>query len=281
MRIEYEDRDIIVVYKEAGLPVQTGRTSGRDLVSMLKNHLAKETENAASAGGGSGQASKKNGAAGRQQQERHGAGKALSGNGPQEPYLGIVHRLDQPVEGLLVFAKTPKAAADLSRQTAAKGADAAVTKNRISSGKKDAPKDSGMEKIYHAAVVLSGDAYPLALEGRKRDVTLTDWILRDYANNTALITEEGAKDAKRAELTFRTLEIKGSRALVEIRLHTGRHHQIRVQMAHAGMPLAGDRKYGSADPQDRQLCLCAARLGFRHPRTGKRMQFQVQEGFSI
>ena len=73
MRIEYEDRDIIVVYKEAGLPVQTGRTSGRDLVSMLKNHLAKETENAASAGGGSGQASKKNGAAGRQQQERHGA----------------------------------------------------------------------------------------------------------------------------------------------------------------------------------------------------------------
>lgn len=267
MRIEYEDRDIIVVYKEAGLPVQTGRTSGRDLVSMLKNHLAKETENAASAGGGSGQASKKNGAAGRQQQERHGAGKTLSGNGPQEPYLGIVHRLDQPVEGLLVFAKTPKAAADLSRQAAAKGANA--------------PSDSGMEKIYHAAVVLSGDAYPLALEGRKRDVTLTDWILRDYANNTALIAEEGAKDAKRAELTFRTLEIKGSRALVEIRLHTGRHHQIRVQMAHAGMPLSGDRKYGSADPQDRQLCLCAARLGFRHPRTGKRMQFQVQEGFSI
>ena len=84
MRIEYEDKEIIVVYKEAGLPVQSGRTSAKDLVSMLKNHLAQEEQTA------------------------------------REPYLGIVHRLDQPVEGVLVFAKTPKAAADLSRQAAAK-----------------------------------------------------------------------------------------------------------------------------------------------------------------
>ena len=95
MRIEYEDKDILVVYKEAGLPVQTGKTSGRDLASLLRNYLA----------------------------EREGSPTDPKGKGrPQqtEPYLGIVHRLDQPVEGILVFAKTPKAAAALSAQAAAK-----------------------------------------------------------------------------------------------------------------------------------------------------------------
>ena len=211
MRIEYEDKEIIVIYKEAGLPVQTGRTSGKDVVSLLKNHLAMNTGI-------------------HQGPVRKPAQKTEL---PGEPYLGIVHRLDQPVEGLLVFAKTPAAAADLSRQAAAKG---------------DAIPGSGMEKIYRAVVMLFPEAYPLALEGRKRDVTLTDWILRDFAGNTALVAEEGARGAKRAVLTFRTLEIKGARALVEIRLYTGRHHQIRVQMAHAGMPIAGDRKYGTDDP---------------------------------
>ena len=246
MRIEYEDRDIIVIYKEAGLPVQSGKTSQRDLVSLLKNHLAQE------------------------------AGAGMAG----EPYLGIIHRLDQPVEGLLVFAKTPKAAADLSRQAAAKGEPAgkgtAAVKERSAGS-----AENGMEKIYRAVVMLSGDSFPLALEGRKRAVTLTDWILRDYSNNTALVVEEGAKGAKRAELTFRTLEIKDLRALTEIRLLTGRHHQIRVQMAHAGMPLAGDRKYGAAGPEEKQLCLCAARLAFRHPGNGKRMEFEVEPSFSV
>ena len=105
--------------------------------------------------------------------------------------------------------------------------------------------------------------------------------LRDYSNNTALVTEEGARDAKRAQLAFRTLEIKDGKAMIEIRLHTGRHHQIRVQMAHAGMPLAGDRKYGDRQAEEKQLCLCAARLAFRHPGNGKRMEFRVEPGFGI
>ena len=261
MRIEYEDRDIIVIYKEAGLPVQSGRTSQKDLVSLLKNNLAQEP-GAEKAG------EEKAGA------EKAGAEKA------REPYLGIIHRLDQPVEGLLVFAKTPKAAADLSRQAAAKGETAAKSGAAAKSGRSGSAQ-SGMEKIYRAVVVLSGESFPLALEGRRREVTLTDWLLRDYSNNTAVVVEEGAKGAKCAELSFRTLEIKDLRALTEIRLHTGRHHQIRVQMAHAGMPLAGDRKYGTAGPEEKQLCLCASRLAFRHPGNGKRMEFEVEPSFSV
>lgn len=263
MKILYEDSEILVVYKEAGLPVQSGKTSAKDLVSLLKNHLAQET-----------------GAAGQ-------TGKPETAGRNTEPYLGIVHRLDQPVEGLLVFAKTPKAAADLSRQAAAKGEN----RGKPSSGTPE------MEKVYRAVVLLSAESYPLALEGRKREITLTDWILRDYSGNSALVVEAGTRDAKRAQLTFRTLEIRDGKALLEIQLHTGRHHQIRVQMAHAGMPLSGDRKYGGQDErsgagqdcaeQNKErrtggpLCLCAARLRFRHPQSGKRMTFTTEPAFSL
>ena len=254
MRIEYEDQEILVIYKEAGLPVQTGRTSQKDVVSLLKNHLAK---NAAS---------------------------PL----PGEPYLGIIHRLDQPVEGLLVFAKSPKSAAALSAQASSK---------------------NGMEKEYQAVVCLNESSYPQAIAGMKKDVTLTDWLGRDTATNTAYVTSEDEQGAKRSELVFRTLWIREGRALLRIRLHTGRHHQIRVQMAHAGMPLLGDRKYGNIEsaetdtgmmlPDGRKyedrgkaaadigsgrrtcpLCLCAWRLAFQHPVTGKKMQFCVEPAFS-
>ncbi len=254
MRIEYEDDEIIVVYKEAGLAVQSGRTSSRDLVSVLKNHLAQESRSA--------------GQAPDPRQAVRGA----------EPYLGIVHRLDQPVEGLLVFAKTPGVAAHLSRQAAAKGSIGPDRQAGAKKGKKEVP---AMEKIYRAVVLLDREAYPLVLEGRKREILLTDWILRDYSGNTALVVEEGVRDAKKAQLYFRTLEMKDGRAMVEIRLLTGRHHQIRVQMAHAHMPLAGDRKYGGGAGEDGRLCLCAARLCFTHPGSGRRMGFTVTPGFSL
>lgn len=254
MRIEYEDDEIIVVYKEAGLAVQSGRISSRDLVSVLKNHLAQESRSA-------GQAPDPR--------------RAVRG---AEPYLGIVHRLDQPVEGLLVFAKTPGAAAHLSRQAAAKGSADPDHQEAAKKGKKEVP---AMEKIYRAVVLLDREAYPLALEGRKREILLTDWILRDYSGNTAMVVEEGVRDAKKAQLYFRTLEMKDGRAMVEIRLLTGRHHQIRVQMAHAHMPLAGDRKYGGGAGEDGRLCLCAARLCFTHPGSGRRMGFTVTPGFSL
>ena len=275
MRIEYEDQEILVIYKEAGLPVQTGRTSQKDVVSLLKNHLAKQAA--------SEREKQDPDAAAGKEESRKGADRL-----PSEPYLGIIHRLDQPVEGLLVFAKTPKSAAALSAQAASK---------------------TGMEKEYQAVVCLNESSYPQAIAGMKKDVTLTDWLGRDTATNTAYVTSEEEKGAKRAELEFRTLWIREGRALLRIRLHTGRHHQIRVQMAHAGMPLLGDRKYGnneSADPaagmtfsaggkyedkegkeadsgSDRRacpLCLCAWRLAFQHPATGKKMQFCVEPAFS-
>jgi 23S rRNA pseudouridine1911/1915/1917 synthase len=258
MRIEYEDDEIIVVYKEAGLPAQAGRTSRKDLVSELKNYLA------LSGSGGSG--------------EGRDADRVQSRQG--EPYLGIIHRLDQPVEGLLVFAKTPRAAAELSRQV---------------SGKSD------MRKVYQAVVTLPDEkARELAQKASRKVITLTDWIVREYGTNSSRIAEEGSRDAKKAELTFRILKMNEDRALAEIHLHTGRHHQIRVQMAHAGMPLAGDRKYGPVPQQSEEsglpvesgmekegnyqkdrLCLCACFLQFRHPSTGKKMKFDVEPSFSL
>lgn len=240
MKIVYEDSQIIVCYKESGLPVQSARIGQKDLESILKNYLcsqsSEETE-AASWGG-----------------EQVGT----------DPYLAVVHRLDQPVEGILVFAKTKQAAASLSAQV----------------------NDGRMKKIYHAVVNLTD-----------REVlekgTLVDYLVKDGKTNTSRIVTEKVKGAKRAELDYRIMERKVSgnlmqnadvlqeengdtmAALVEINLHTGRHHQIRVQMAEAGMPLLGDRKYGLANPfdQGKALALCAVSLELVHPRTGKKMQF--------
>lgn len=257
MKIIYEDKDIIVVYKEAGLAVQAGSASQKDLISILKNYLA----------------------AGQRQEKDKSSGKHV------EPYLGIIHRLDQPVEGLLVFAKNNKAAGILSRQVQAK-----------------ADGRSDMRKVYQAMVILKDTAaYAKSLKAKHSVVVLQDYLKRNYAKNTTEIVGENTKDAKWAELTYRTLEIwtrddtdageDGENripipegcyglALLEIHLHTGRHHQIRVQLAGAGLPLDGDRKYG---PQglyyDHNLMLCAASLQFRHPVTGKKMQFSVRPGF--
>ena len=145
MRIEYEDQEILVIYKEAGLPVQTGRTSQKDVVSLLKNHLARNARTS--------------------EAEAKGAEAGNAAPGVHAgPYLGIVHRLDQPVEGLLVFAKTPGSAAALSAQAASK---------------------DGMEKVYQAVVCLSPASYPLAIDGMKKPVTLIDWLGRDRSTNMA------------------------------------------------------------------------------------------------
>lgn len=240
MKIQYEDREILVVYKEAGLAVQTARTSRKDLVSMLKNYLS-------------------------------------------QPYLGIVHRLDQPVEGLLVFAKTPQSAAKLSEQAAGKDkkGEQAVGKGKmdkqaVGKGKldKQTAGKGGMEKIYQAAVCLDPVSYPLVVEAMKKEVFLEDCLGRDRSTNMAYVAAPGEQGAKLARLSFHTIWIRDSRALLEIRLYTGRHHQIRVQMAHASMPLAGDRKYGKGE-EELPLCLCAARLAFLHPVTGRKMEFCV------
>lgn len=170
-------------------------------------------------------------------------------------YLGVIHRLDQPVQGLLVFAKNRQAAAELSRQ------------NEVGE----------MKKGYTAVVWGS---CPEALE-------LTDYLVRNPKDNSSRIASEKEAGAKRSELICRKLTEKefpglGRASLLEITLLTGRHHQIRVQMAEAGFPLLGDRKYGteesckfSEDLNVSGIALCASSLMFLHPYRKKKMEFSV------
>lgn len=209
MEIIYEDQQIMVCYKPAGIPVQSGRVGAMDFVSMVKNELAKR-----------------------------------SGS---EPYLGLIHRLDQPVEGLIVFAKTKKAAASLSAQAA------------------------GDEMVKQYLAVTCG--YPGEEEG-----TLEDYLLKENKGNSSRIAGKEEKGAKKAVLSYRTLEKKEGKTLLEITLHTGRHHQIRVQTANAGFPLYGDTKYNPEFQNNAAHifpALCAARLCFIHPKNGKKMEFTI------
>lgn len=209
MKILYEDDDVIVCYKPAGIPTQTKRLGEQDMVSLLKNYL-------------------------------------------KNSYVAVVHRLDQPVEGILVFAKTPYAAKELNKGL----------------------QSEGFGKYYKA--VLCG--VPAKLSG-----TLEDYLIKDGRTNTSRIGSALEKDAKKAVLSYEVVE-KGKLeeqevSLVQIRLDTGRHHQIRVQMSHMGCPIWGDVKYAQKPVQDhrfRQLALCAYKLEFVHPKTKKKKVFEIE-----
>lgn len=207
--ILYEDSSILLCHKRAGTAVQTKKMGEPDMVSLLKNHLYK--------------------AAG------------------QPPYLGVLHRLDQPVEGLLLFAKTPLAAKLLSSHM-----------NRGS-----------IQKKYLA--VTAG--IPKKASGR-----LTDYLFKDSAANSSRIVTPEHPAAKKAVLTYQVLKTIQNRCLLEIELETGRHHQIRVQLAQTGAPLLGDRKYGRPEPGAflGNIALCAYDLTFPHPETKETMHFQIK-----
>lgn len=239
LNIVYEDEHLLVLYKPAGVPVQSARVGVKDCESLLKNYLHEKNP------------------------------------GKGTPYLGVVHRLDQPVEGLVVFALSPKAASDLSRQSAEKK----------------------MEKTYLAVCHTVDNFYVDILNSQKVsgkphvnvDNPVENWIERvDYLckngkENRSEIVSPSKPGAQKAVLKYRLLDQSGEVCLAEIRLGTGRHHQIRVQMAGMGMPLVGDRKYGvdnvenHVDSVDNSFpALCAYRLRFRHPATGKWMNFEIK-----
>lgn len=222
MTIIYEDSDILVCHKEAGLPVQSARPGQKDLESMLLTYL-REKEDA-----------------------------------DHVPYLAVVHRLDQPVEGLLVFARNKKAAAGLSRSV----------------------QDGRMKKTYRALCVPDRNFYK-KVDDIPREGTLRDYLVKDSRTNLSRVAEPGTKGAREAVLDFRVLRAgddsgTGGRVLLEINLHTGRHHQIRVQLSHAHLPIAGDRKYGNSETELPFPALCAYRIEFPHPRTGKRLSFVME-----
>ena len=231
----YEDREILVVYKPAGFATQTAGIGHADVVSELKNYIW--------------------------QTDRKTEQTKPAGN--TQPYLGVIHRLDQPVEGLLVFARNARAAAHLSRQLQRQDAE------------------GGFCKCYYAVVC----GRPPELEGR-----LEDYLRKrdGRAEIMELSSKEGSGwEARRACLRYRILQIldRPEIALADIRLETGRFHQIRAQMAHGGMALLGDRKYGDdkslrigGELDIQNAALCAYRLEFVHPVSGGKMEFQVKPG---
>lgn len=175
----------------------------------------------------------------------------LRERGETKKRLFPVNRLDQPVEGIFLVACSEKAAADLNGQI----------QNHLR-----------MEKWYQALVC----GKPSRKEG-----TLVDYLVKDGRTNISRVVPDGTSGAKRAELRYRLIREWEDHALLEIRLLTGRHHQIRVQLAHAGLPIAGDTKYGRADSGPKQLALCCVRTVFSHPRTGELMSFQVEPTFPV
>ncbi len=251
-RILYEDNHILVCHKPAGIATQTARIGQADMVSELENYLAQSLLQSGSKGKARG---------------------SRQGGVSRRPHIYVVHRLDQPVEGILVFAKQQAAAAALSAQAA--GED--------------------MEKEYLALVCDLRDK-------GSAGGTLTDYLLKDGKTNLSRVVPPEVKGAKEARLTYEILREMFSSAkmddgefpaedrageglrseVVKIRLHTGRHHQIRVQMANAGMPLLGDRKYAPKEVAAlserlgiREIALCAYRLSFCHPKTGERLHFEI------
>ncbi len=214
IEIIYQDREIVVCHKMPGIPVQTAKARQQDMVSLLRNYLAEQGE---------------------------------------DTQIFIVHRLDQPVEGLMVFARTKHAAADLSRQS----------------------KERGMDKHYLA---LAEGCF------NQPSGMLEDYMLRDGRDNISSVVSKGTNGAKLAKLTYEVIkawkpeETPGQVSLVRVKLHTGRHHQIRVQLAHAGHPLVGDRKYNPNCSQTNfPVALCSVKIAFCHPKDGKVIDFDIEK----
>ena len=218
LQIIHEDNDIIVCYKPAGVATQTKRLGQQDMVSLLKNYRAKKKEPA---------------------------------------YIGVVHRLDQPVEGIMVFAKNEKATANLSKQVA----------------------ERSIGKYYYAIGQINDEKMAVK---KDETIVLTDYMTFDARTNVGRILSgkpdaanmKKDKNIKKAELEYSAIDVKDKLVCMDIRLHTGRHHQIRLQMAHAGMPLVGDSKYGAGE-KGQQLALCSYRLEFNHPTSGKALVFEI------
>lgn len=227
LSVLFEDSNLIVVEKPAGIESQSARGFEEDMVSRIREHIHKLSPK-----------------------------KSTRTPGGQPPYVGVIHRLDRPVRGVMVYAKTQKAAALLCRQ--------------VQEGK--------MRKIYRAVVC----GKPVDNSG-----TYVDFLLKDRKINCSRIVDKSVDGGKLARLNYQIVESRtitdetGGKepqllTLVEIELLTGRHHQIRVQMAGHGTPLYGDSKYGKS-PAAGPLALCAVRLAFVHPITGKEMNFSIEE----
>ena len=205
------DNHLLVVDKPAGMLAQEDATGDADLVTLAKAYLKARFER------------------------------------PGNVFVGLVHRLDRPASGVVVLARTSKAAARLSAQFAG--------------------RDQGLDKRYLAVV-----------EGRlEGGGALVDWLVKGE-RGTVHRVPEGTTGAKRAALSYEVLAVEGHRTLVGVSLETGRAHQIRVQLAGLGTPVVGDLRYGAKTPlgDGRGIALHAARLAFTHPTRPERVVFAAR-----
>lgn len=222
-KLIYEDQDLLICHKPAGLATQSASVTQPDVVSELKNYY-------------------------------------------KGAYVGMIHRLDQPVEGLLAFARNKKSAAVLSRQLA----------------------DGTLCKRYLALTY----GYPAQDDGE-----LTDYLCKD--GGLARVVCEDAPDARKAVLRYqvrpsgilstsgtlctRSADTPREYACLDICIDTGRFHQIRCQLSHAGMPILGDMKYGTAESLElsrrmgiRHVALCAYTISLRHPASGQELHYEIR-----
>lgn len=199
MKVVYEDNHIIIVNKCSGEIVQGDKTGDKPLSETVKEYIKQKY------------------------------------NKPGNVFLGVVHRLDRPVSGLVVFAKTSKALSRLN----------------------DMFRTGDVHKTYWA-VVKRRD---IATEG-----TLTDWLTRNERQNKSYAHEREVPGAKKAVLKYKVRAVADNYMLIEVTLLTGRHHQIRCQLAHMGCPIKGDLKYGAprSNP-DGSISLLSRRVEFVHP----------------
>ena len=197
INILYEDNHVLCVVKPANLPVQADNTKDEDLLTLVKQYL----------------------------KEKY--------NKPGNIYLGLVHRLDRPVGGAMILAKTSKAASRLSESIRVRAID----------------------KVYYAIL----DGVP-----KKQSDTLVDYLTKDTKTNMVSVTN--AKVGKKSILHYQVLATKNGHTLVEIHLETGRPHQIRVQFASRNLPLVGDQRYNK-NAKKVQIALWAVSLTFPHPTT--------------
>lgn len=206
--IVYEDNHLLVAVKPPNMPSQEDVSGDRDILSLLKDDIKKRY------------------------------------NKPGNVYLGLVQRLDRPVGGLMVFARTSKAASRLS----------------------EAVRTRSIDKQYWAVV----RGKPQAAKDR-----LEHYLRKDAQKNTVSVVSSDAPGAKQAILTYEVLETAGDLSLLNVVLETGRPHQIRVQLAHIGCPLYGDQRYGaSVNKPGQQIALWSRQLSFVHPVRKEPLSFQ-------
>ena len=209
LQVAYEDNHIIVVVKPQNIPSQEDESKDLDMLTIVKNYI-KEKDNK-----------------------------------PGNVFLGLVHRLDRPTGGVMVFAKTSKAADRLRTQM-----------------------QSGEFKKRYLAVVNG--------KPREKRAKLVHHLLKNTRTNTVQVVPELTTGAKRAELEYEVIDEKEKVSLVSVELMTGRSHQIRVQMKHIGCPIYGDVRYGGDKlAKGHNLALWAYELKFVHPTTKENLTFKV------